>query len=243
MAVLLANIGNTHVELALCEGQEFIRVETRPTAELLAGRTPSLLSDQPEVPLLAACVVPEFKTHWASPERRIIWLNAEMDLGIDFSPVDNSTLGADRVANAVAASAELELPAIILDCGTAVTTEILDEQRRFLGGAILPGRRLTRQALAAGTGQLPLIDLTDSAPPVLGANTQEALRAGIDSGLLGGVDRILRETRKLLTGPVTVLAVGGDREFFAANLEGVGCGPADFTLRGLAHAAQRLGLN
>ena len=243
MSLLLLNIGNTHTQVALSRAPGRVRLlGTVATADLKPGRLPALLARHRRLPVLAACVVPRVRRLLAEQGLRVTWLSAKLDLGLDFSGVDSRTVGADRVANAVAAAAELPLPAVVLDCGTAVTTVVVDRRRRFLGGAIMPGRRLARAALAQGTGQLPLVALTPRAGRALGRNTVEAIRAGVDQGVLGAAARLATLARQQFRSPLSVVAVGGDRRFFASQLDGVALGPPDFTLRGLAHAAARLGL-
>jgi type III pantothenate kinase len=125
-------------------------------------------------------------------------------------------------------------PILVLDCGTAITTEALAAGNIFRGGAILPGRRLLRQALHDHTAQLPLVPLGDAAPPALGRNTREAILAGTDAAVLGAVRHLILASRGELGAPdCPVLAVGGDAAYFARHLPEVQAGPGDFTLRGL----------
>jgi type III pantothenate kinase len=178
------------------------------------------------------------------PNAAFHFVSAESVPEIDFSLVDTSTLGADRVANAAVIAAELLAPAIVLDCGTAITTEVVDAEYRFRGGAIMPGRRLLRRALKANTGQLPEIPFGDDSPPAVGVNTAEAIRAGIDLGVLGAVQRVIDASRAELGGGegCDVYVVGGDAGFFLEHLVAVTRGAEDFTMRGLALIAGRLGL-
>jgi pantothenate kinase type III len=108
-----------------------------------------------------------------------------------------------------------------------------------LGGFILAGRQLARQALSSGTGQLPDIGLTKTCPPPIGGDTERAMQAGIDVGLLGAVERLVRETLARQSEPLSVVAVGGDRDYFCRHLPDLLIpGPDDFTLSGLAHVAK-----
>ena len=157
MTPLLLNIGNTHVEAGF-PGEDPI---VFPTADFSLDKLPVSPADHP---VAAACVVPRFLPELRKAE--IFLVSRETAEGVlDLSAVDSSTLGADRIANAAAlALDESRLPAVCLDAGTAVTLEIVDERKRFLGGAILPGRSLMRKSLHAGTGQLPDISLFSTLP-------------------------------------------------------------------------------
>ncbi len=240
---LLLNIGNTASSLAIWEGglvRSLLRQETPLLLE--PGWAPAPLTANPALPIVAACVVPAVRQALTSRfGDRITWLQAANAPGLDFSLVDARTIGADRVANALAAVHGRPLPAIIIDAGTAITFETVDQRRHFRGGAILPGRRLSRRALAQGTGQLPDIELSDELPAALGRTTREAILAGIDLGTLGAVERLLTATRRELGEPeLAALIVGGDRHFFASHLPNVVLGPEDFTMRGLGALAETL---
>lgn len=233
MTPLLLNIGNTHVEAGL-PGQDPV---VFPTSDFSLDKLPVSPADRP---IAAACVVPRFL-----PELRktgVFLVGAETAKGLlDFSAVDSSTLGADRVANAAALTLDgSRLPAVCLDAGTAITLEIVDERKRFLGGAILPGRGLMRKSLHAGTGQLPEISLFSRLPAFPAANTADSIRLGTDGLLLDGVRALLERVRALFPGkPVRMAAAGGDRAFFLNNLPELEETPADFTMRGILHIFER----
>lgn len=239
--VTLLNIGNTHTQIGHLRGLTLVLGRTVATADLTQGALPGELTTV-HGPCLAACVVPAARARLeaAPTSRGTVFLDAGMVTEVDFSLVDASTLGADRVANAVTAAVEIGGPVVVLDCGTCITTEAVDAAGRFHGGAILPGRSLLRRALNAHTGQLPLVELTDHCPAPLGRCTREAILAGVDLGAVGAVERILAGSRAALGAPsCPVLAVGGDAAFFCRHLPGLTSGGDLFTLRGLARVARR----
>jgi type III pantothenate kinase len=239
--VALLNIGNTHTQVGRSEGDSAVLMERLATRDLVAGRLPAAL-DGGGGPCLAACVVPAARAalERALAGRKLVFLEASLVTEVSFARVDASTLGADRIANAVAA-AEIGGPVVILDCGTCVTTEAVDAQRCFRGGAILPGRMLLRRALQAHTGQLPLVELGEACPAALGTCTRDAILAGVDLGILGAVEEVLRESQAALEAPgCPVVAVGGDAAFFCRHLAELTPGPETFTLTGLARVAARL---
>lgn len=231
MPTLLLNIGNTNTQLAMLgDTGELGEVQTVPTAELVDH---SLVTQLASLPGLAAAVVPKARQALAERHPNLRFLSVADVPFVDFSPVDTSTLGADRIAN-LAAAADRGGPLIVLDCGTAITTEVLDAGNRFRGGAILPGRRLLRQALHDHTAQLPLVPLGTTEPPALGTNTAAAILAGTDAAVLGAVAHLLAASRQAIAAPACpVLAVGGDAAYFARHLPEVQLGPTDFTLQGL----------
>lgn len=225
---IFLNIGNTHTQIleAGPDGGRMLR--TVPTADF----DPASLPDGAE--LFAACVVAEkMDALWARGVR--LATPEAASKFVDFSLVDASTLGQDRVANAVYLAAKVPLPAVSLDFGTCITAEIVDAQKRFLGGAIMPGRLLTRRALNLYTSKLPFVELADDLPSSPGANTADAIRMGTDTAAIDAVAGFLARLEKLLGRRPAVCACGGDRAFFlrAPELAGMTDGGDDFTLRGV----------
>ena len=222
--MILLDIGNTHTRIAERRGQEVKILRTVPTAELDADMIPP-------GEVAAASVAP-----WAAERlqcRKIDFIGAGNCRNlIDFSLVASDTLGADRVANAVAVAEYYPLPALVVDCGSAITFELVDERRRFLGGAILPGRALMREALNAGTAQLPEVPLADAPPELPGRNTAEAIRLGVDGGAIGMVREVSRRLTAGLELQSAVLA-GGDAAFFAPHFPDWSVAAPEFTLQGI----------
>lgn len=243
--LILLNIGNTHTLMVRATGRQLSSVEKRSTQEFVtAGTQCGLLSAYPKLPVLAACVVPHAATclrqRW--PERRLEFLSAAWVNEFDFSLVTAESIGADRIANAVAALELVDPPFIVLDCGTAMTTVAVDGQRRFRGGAILPGRRLLRLALHEHTAQLPEVALEGQCPVALGTTTEKAILAGTDMGIAGAVQFLLENTRaELETCSCPVLVTGGDAAYFLASVPDLMPTPPDFIFRGLARIAGRIG--
>ena len=123
--------------------------------------------------------------------------------------IDNPTaLGADRVADAVAASQEYPLPLITVDMGTATTIGVVDETRTFIGGMIVPGVMVSLNALSGGTSQLPHIALEPPTKPI-GRNTVDCMRSGIVYHNAAGVDGMIRRIEEQLGRKCTVVVTGG----------------------------------
>ncbi len=218
----LLDIGNTFTRIVCGKESRIV-----PTAELCPA-------DIPPGKAAACCVVPAVKERLK--ECDIFWLSAaNAGSFVDFTQVDTSTTGADRVANAVALAALYPLPAVCVDCGTAVTLEIVDENRVFRGGAIAPGRKLMRQALSKGTAQLPDIPLLSQLPSAAGVDTASSIAFGIDRGVIGLVRELLLCAAAQFgnNGKITVVFTGGDAAWFSPHFPESFPAAADFTLQGL----------
>ena len=166
----------------------------------------------------------------------IRFLSSEDFPQIDFSAVDTTTLGMDRIANAAAAFALAGGAVTVIDFGTCINTVVIDGNGRFLGGAILPGRMLLRKALATYTAQLPFLPLCNELPAAIGTNTLDAMAAGVDLGCIGTVRELMASTRKLVGGRCRFITAGGDAPYFLANLPELERGPDLLTLRGVSLA-------
>jgi type III pantothenate kinase len=151
-------------------------------------------------------------------------------------------VGIDRLLDAVAANSRRTLgrAAVIVDAGSAVTVDWVDETGAFRGGAILPGLRLMAQALHDHTALLPL-EPPPSAPPVLpGTDTRAAIRAGIYWAVAGGVAALVAEYGKLSQARPQVFLTGGDIPALLPAWGGEGQHWSEMTLEGIRLAAESL---
>jgi type III pantothenate kinase len=230
MNLFAINIGNTNTQFATFSDGKLGVVKTCPTAELTSDILPE------GIPVAIASVVPEKSELFKGDD--IFHLTPFTKNELDTSLVDNSTIGPDRMANAIALAKFARLPAICIDCGTAITFEAVDAKNVFRGGAIMAGRMLLRKALNDYTAKLPLAQRFDAKrPSALGRNTLDAIISGCDVGVLGAAQKLIKKMQiELGVENCQVIATGGDADFFADNLIEVSSGGKDFTLRGLIAA-------
>lgn len=232
--MLILNIGNTRIQ-SWEEGAD--QVAYFDTSAIVSAEDMArVLGDADQVK--AACVVPRIREilekAWPG---RVKFVSAVSYPFLDFSAYDVTTLGADRMANAAAAYKLFGGPIAVIDCGTAINTEVVDADGCFRGGVILPGRALARRALANGTAQLPQLKKGDEMPPILGCNTAEAIAAGVDRTCRSGLRQFLIDVRVLPgLADVKFVITGGDAQFFQPYLENVAMAPDFLTLKGIALA-------
>jgi len=123
--------------------------------------------------------------------------------------LDNAAqLGSDRVADAVAAVNHYPCPLIIIDMGTATTISVVDGNQNFIGGMIMPGLMISRDALSAKTSQLPQISL-EAPKKAIGRNTVECMRSGLILGTASTIDGAIRHIEEELGRTCTVVSTGG----------------------------------
>ncbi len=127
-------------------------------------------------------------------------------------------VGIDRLLDAVAVNAlrRPQRPAIVIDAGSAITVDWIDDSGAFCGGAILPGFGLMASALHEHTALLPLIEVPKQVPALPGTSTIAAIEAGVFWAAVGGVwELVAAYSRRFDTSP-EVFLTGGDATLLAA---------------------------
>ncbi|HUQ20608.1 MAG TPA: type III pantothenate kinase [Gemmatimonadaceae bacterium] len=143
------------------------------------------------------------------------------------------TVGADRIANTLAASRIHKRDAIVVDLGTATTYDCITADGSFIGGIIQPGVGSSAETLFRATAQLAA---TEIIPPqkVIGTRTDECIRSGVLYGAADSIDGLVRRIKKEWTGvdPI-VIATGGLAETFRPYCETFDEVDAFLTLQGV----------
>ena len=150
-------------------------------------------------------------------------------------------VGVDRLLDAVAAYSRRApgTPAVVIDAGSAVTIDLLDETGAFAGGVILPGLRLMAKALHDYTALLPLVESAAEVPPIPGTSTRAAVAAGVHASVVGGIRYLLDRYRAQLAIPPQVFLTGGDTALLHPSLPEAEAWPL-MTLEGIRLTAERL---
>ena len=132
-----------------------------------------------------------------------------MKSGIRIQIDDPGTIASNLVCAAVGVKHLYDLPAIIINMGTATTITVVNREGTYIGGTIMPGVTLSMDALTSGTSLLPSIDV--AAPrKIICTQTIDAMKAGIIYGSAGALDGILDRFIKELDHPSpTIIATGG----------------------------------
>ncbi|MBI4376919.1 MAG: type III pantothenate kinase [Elusimicrobia bacterium] len=175
--------------------------------------------------------------------RRPLAVKPSRRLGLGIEVRRPSEVGVDRLLNALAAFARVKGPAVVIDFGTATTFDCVSGRGDYVGGVILPGPRMSAQALAERTAKLPLVAVRKPRR-VIGRDTVECLQSGLYFGYLGMIDKVLRltmgEMRRTERRAPKVLATGGLSRLFGPDLpRGVALAP-QLTLEGLLLAYERI---
>ena len=128
--------------------------------------------------------------------------------GLEIAYDNPRDVGADRIADAVAAKERYGYPTIIVDFGTATVFDVLSAEGVYLGGAIAPGISVAAEALFLNTSQLRRVEL--AAPrSAIGQNTTAALQSGLVLGYAELVKGLAGRIQGELGGAATIVATGG----------------------------------
>src|SRR5262249_54815070 len=145
---------------------------------------------------------------------------------------DRSSVGADRIANAVAARTLYGVPAIVVDLGTATTFDCISRQGAYLGGAIAPGVATSAEELFRRAARLPRGELRRPAR-ALGRASEESLQAGVLWGAAGQVDALVRRLALEMKGTPVVIATGGLAAIVTPECETINRVDEALTLKGM----------
>lgn len=159
-------------------------------------------------PLYVVSPVPSQATHWQCHRTARVLTLPDIPLAGTYP-----TLGVDRALAAWGAAQIYGPPVLVIDAGTALTLNAVDQQGVFMGGAILPGLALQCRSLHQGTGALPLVEWSREQPPLWAKDTVQAIRSGIGHTVLAGLHFYLEQW----TGRVVL--TGGDGEWLWQQLQ------------------------
>lgn len=143
-----------------------------------------------------------------------------------------NTLGADRVADAVAVRRLYGTPACVVDFGTATTFDAISKEGDYLGGAIAPGIGIAAEALFQRAAKLPRVELASPAG-VIGRNTVGAIQSGLVYGYVGLVEGMVARFKQELGDDTRVIGTGGLVDLIAAETEVIEVRAPWLTLDGL----------
>jgi len=229
--MLCIDVGNSHIYGGVFEHDE-IKLRFRHTSQISTSDEfgiflksvlrendcdPSLIKSigicsvvpQIDYSLRAACV------KYFSSEPFLLQAGVKTGLNIKYrNPVE---VGADRIANAIAAVQNYpNQNLIVIDFGTATTFCVITAQKAYLGGAILPGVRLSVEALSKNTARLPAVEII-KLDHVIGRSTIESIQSGVYYGVLGACKELIQRINNEVFGdgqPALVLATGGFASLF-----------------------------
>ena len=230
--LLCVNVGNSNVVIGLADGHDWLahwRVRTirNQMPDEYAMLLKSLLRDgghdlSAVDRIVLASVVPPLTTVFSEVlanhvNARVLMVSPDIRTGLQIRIDNPRELGADLLANAVAAYQRYRGACIVVDFGTATTFSAVSAKGDFEGVAIAVGLGVAAEALTSATSQLPRVSL--SAPAhAIGKNTVQSMQSGLVLGHIGLVEGVLRRMKSELGGEAQVIATGGHSRVLACLL-------------------------
>jgi type III pantothenate kinase len=246
--VLLAiDVGNTNIAIGAFDGEDLVdqwRLATRQDATadelgaILRGlfdASPVAIGDIKQVAV--ASVVPQLDAAIKEMITRYVGVDPVMigpgtRTGVQLRVDNPREVGADRVANGLAAFRKYGGPAIVIDFGTTINFDVVGANGDYVGGAIAPGIRISMDALFARAAKLTRVDLV---PPrsVIGKNTVEHIQSGFLYGFVGLIEGLVERMRAELGGECKIIATGGQASLISQHTSVIDIVDDRLTLDGL----------
>ena len=245
--LLAVDVGNTNVTLAIFEGERLVadwRVTSHRerTADELAVELSQLFAlrgfDLDVVTgVVISSVVPNLNPALIEASRR--YLNCEpvmvgpgVKTSVRVRYENPKDVGADRIANALAAFSKYGGPVVVIDFGTAVTYDAISAEGDYLGGAIAPGVEISLDALVSHTAMLRRVEAV-APDSVIGRNTITSIQSGLIWGFVAQVEGMVERMIAELGGKATVIATGGQAGMVAGLTHVIQAVDPLLTLEGL----------
>jgi type III pantothenate kinase len=240
--VMLVDIGNTNTHLGMADARGVVKHEEMPTRYWREGKAARRLArfhSTLEMAGMSFCsVVPQatrLVRRWAGSHcaGQVFELSVGSICGIGVDYPRPETIGADRLANALAARVRFGAPVLVVDFGTAVTFDVVDARGNYVGGVIAPGLSAMTDYLHERTALLPRVRIR-AVRRYLGRSTEEAMRIGAVHGYRGLVRELIAGLRRELEAPgMPVVATGGYAGLMARGLPEIRKVNSLLTLEGL----------
>jgi type III pantothenate kinase len=247
--LLLIDIGNTHTHLGLWRDTRIVKQIDVPTAQWSArtvrARLKRFVGGNPLEGAAICSVVPECTPLLTRALRqwsvRCLELTHKTLRGVGIDYPKPSTIGPDRLANALAALHLFGAPVVVVDFGTAVTFDVINAKGDYIGGIIAPGLAAMTSYLHEKTALLPRIKIREP-KRVVGTSTEQAMLVGAVHGYRGLIRGLLHELKvELGVRGLSVVATGGYGKLIASRLPEITAVDPSLTLKGLRLAWEQAG--
>ncbi|HXG37952.1 MAG TPA: type III pantothenate kinase [Bacteroidota bacterium] len=232
---LAIDIGNTHTVFGVFRGKKLLaswrvtsnhqRTEDEVGSQLLLFLKDGKISRSKINGIGISSVVPNLTDIFAAMAKKYftvepVIISSELKLGITIHYDEPSSVGADRLCNAVAGYAKYGGPLIIVDFGTATTFDVVASNGDYLGGVIAPGVETSAADLHRRAAKLPKVEL-HFPKKIIGTDTVGSMQAGILYGALdaleGMIHRLQNEIERREGKRAKVVATGGFSELMSKH--------------------------
>ena len=238
MTSLVIDIGNTSTSVGYYGNGKVSGVKRCESFFKSADEVALLLKIKAVDAVVIASVVPRVNARWKRALKSAglptpLFVSHTLELGVPVDYPKPAKIGADRLANAAAAAKLLGTPSVVCDFGTALTFDIIDGKRGYVGGIICPGLPLMFDYLAEKTALLPHVEPIKTSA-VVGRNTKQAMQIGARLGYRGMVREILQNLKtELKVKDLPVCCTGGYAGWIFKDWDVAATLAPNLTLKGL----------
>ena len=231
---LIIDVGNSFVKLAVFDG-DHIKHKEVVELNLILERIKAIGYTYKHIEAAIVSSVgklSETDINLIGERFDLLILNSETKLPYTSLYKTHGTLGVDRIA-LVSASVKNypDSNVLIIDAGTCITYDFINNKNEYLGGAISPGLRMRYKSLNNLTANLPLLD-TELPNSIIGNSTEASIHSGVVYGVLKEIDGVI-EAYKANYPDLTVILTGGDSNFLSKQLKSSIFATPNFLLEGL----------
>lgn len=245
--VLLVSVGNSRTQVGVLEGGQLVGVSSHPNAGpgFLNTAVAGLLESRHGLPAVVASVnhpvADALQGEIRAMGLEVYRLQRDIPIQLMHSLDDDSTVGQDRLLNAIGAFARARQACVVIDAGTAITVDFVDGEGTFHGGAIAPGVEMMLRAMHEQTAALPSIRFSppDPARGPFGKDTEHAMQIGVVSAARGLAHLLIDKYAEFYSAYPRVIATGGDARALFDHDELVEVIVPDLTLLGLAEVCTK----
>lgn len=245
LSLVAVAVGNTRTRVGRIEGKEvFDPVSVANTsAEEVAATVRKVAEGHHGIAIVVSSVNRPLSDAIADKlaGENVLRFGVDLDIRMNHGLDDDSTVGQDRLLNALGAFARAEQACIVIDAGTAVTVDFVDGVGAFQGGVIAPGLAMMLKSLHEHTSALPLVEVAkpDPARGVFGKDTRHAMVLGAIGSAQGLVRLMIERYAEAYGAYPQIVATGGDAALLFENDELVEHVIPDLQLMGIREAFKR----
>lgn len=246
--LLVADIGNTNITLGLFDGKILLytfrlTTKTSRTSDEYGLVISDLINNKGYdtgniTNVIVSCVVPNVLHSFNSGIIKYfgvtpILVGAGIKTGIKMRFPNPKEIGADRIADVVAAYEIYGGPVIVIDYSTVTTFDLVDENGEFLAGITSPGIQASAQAMSNGTAKLPDVEIVKP-KTILSKDTTSSIQAGLFYGFLGQTEYIIEQIRNESgLQDIKVVATGGMGNIISEATDRIDYFDPNLTMQGL----------
>jgi type III pantothenate kinase len=204
----IIDAGNSRIKLGVCIKGEIVSLSSFNSLALLKQEL------EPNVPIAISSVLnSNFEQDFKKYENPIFWINHEVKLPFKIKYLSPTTLGIDRICNVAAIFNTNQFTnRLIVDIGTCIKFDFLNDKNEYEGGSISPGLKLRYKALNLFTDKLPLIEISEKVN-LIGNSTESSIQSGVHNGIESEITGLISKYREKYQ-DLSIYITGGDAHYF-----------------------------